>query len=49
LDCPFSTSCPVSRRWERLHSLLRREMEIITFKDLADDTVAAESLLAVNA
>jgi Rrf2 family protein len=44
LDCPFISKCPVSRRWERLHTLLRKEMESITFEELAHEASLADVL-----
>ena len=45
LDCPFIEKCPVSRRWTRLHTLLRKEMESITFEELAQDASSIDMLI----
>ncbi len=33
--CPFSSACPVRRRWARLHHMVLRELERTTFAELA--------------
>jgi Rrf2 family nitric oxide-sensitive transcriptional repressor len=37
-DCPFEPECPIHRRWEPLQEILRKELEKITFDELAQDT-----------
>jgi Rrf2 family protein len=36
-DCPFLDACPVNSKWERVQAAMVREMEAITFKDLAEE------------
>ena len=45
LDCPLETKCPIRRRWGPLHRVLRKELEKITFKDLALETEEIPELL----
>ena len=45
--CPFEEGCPIRRRWDPLQALLRREMEKITFEELANDAKVFELLAAV--
>jgi DNA-binding IscR family transcriptional regulator len=44
-DCPFDSNCPVRFRWARLQSQMIRELEQITFEDLAQDALSVSSLL----
>jgi Rrf2 family protein len=44
-NCPFDNKCPVRFRWTRLQSMIVQELEQITFKDLAQDTLAINDLL----
>ncbi len=44
-DCPFSTRCPVTRRWARLKNTIRDELDRTTFQELVDDALAIESEL----
>lgn len=39
--CPFTSACPVRRRWARLQNLVLRELESITFADLAAESLSA--------
>ncbi len=36
-DCPFEPECPIHRRWEPLLEILRKELEKITFEELAQE------------
>jgi Rrf2 family protein len=47
-DCPFDNNCPVRFRWTRLQSLIVKELEQITFEDLAQDALAVNSLIPVS-
>lgn len=48
LDCPFESACPVRRRWGPLQRILRKELEKITFRELAlESDEIPELLLAV--
>jgi Rrf2 family iron-responsive transcriptional regulator len=44
-DCPFDKSCPVRFRWTRLQSQMIKELEKITFEDLAQDALSVSSRL----
>jgi len=46
LDCPFENRCPVRRRWDRLQALICRELESLTFDQLALEALEAEGLTA---
>jgi len=43
-ECPFDDKCPVRCRWARLQNMILREMEQITFAELAEDASALEGL-----
>jgi Rrf2 family nitric oxide-sensitive transcriptional repressor len=36
--CPFGQNCPVRCRWARLQALILKELESITFDELAQET-----------
>ena len=42
-ECPFSTLCPVTRRWARLKNIIREELERTTFAELVEDAQTIES------
>lgn len=44
-DCPFLSHCPVRSRWGRVQAAMIREMNSITFDELAAD---ADPVLLVN-
>jgi Rrf2 family transcriptional regulator, iron-sulfur cluster assembly transcription factor len=44
-DCPFDNNCPVRFRWTRLQSQIVKELEQITFEDLAQDAHAVNELI----
>jgi Rrf2 family protein len=44
-DCPFDNNCPVRFRWTRLQSQIIKELEQITFEDLAQDALSVNSLI----
>ena len=47
-DCPFDNNCPVRFRWTRLQSQIIRELEQITFEDLAQDSLSVNELLSMG-
>lgn len=47
-NCPFDNHCPVRFRWAKLQSQMALELEKVTFKELAQDSLAADQLLASN-
>jgi Rrf2 family transcriptional regulator, iron-sulfur cluster assembly transcription factor len=47
-DCPFDNNCPVRFRWVRLQSQMVRELEQITFEDLAQDALSINDLIPVS-
>ena len=48
-NCPFDNNCPVRFRWVRLQSQIVRELEQITFEDLARDALSINSLIPIGA
>jgi Rrf2 family protein len=42
--CTFGDVCPVRRRWAKLRSLIRNELESQTFDQLAQDAIEIQSL-----
>ena len=47
-DCPFDNNCPVRCRWARLQSMVMRELEQITFADLAQEASSVQSLASLG-
>jgi Rrf2 family transcriptional regulator, iron-sulfur cluster assembly transcription factor len=47
-DCPFDNNCPVRFRWTRLQSQIIRELEQITFEDLAQDALSINDLIPLD-
>ena len=47
-DCPFDNNCPVRFRWVRLQSQMVRELEQITFEDLAQDALSINDLIPLS-
>ncbi len=47
-SCPFSTACPVRRRWARLQRLVLKELESTTFADLAAEAQGVSVALRVD-
>jgi Rrf2 family protein len=47
-DCPFDNNCPVRFRWTRLQSQIIKELEQITFEDLAQDALSVNGLISMN-
>ncbi len=47
-ECPFDNKCPVRFRWARLQSLMIRELEQITFEDLAQDALSVQGLIQLG-
>ena len=47
-DCPFDNNCPVRFRWTRLQSQIIKELEQITFEDLAQDALSVNGLLSMG-
>jgi DNA-binding IscR family transcriptional regulator len=47
-DCPFDSNCPVRFRWARLQSQMIKELEQITFEDLAQDALSASTRLPIS-
>lgn len=48
-ECPFSTRCPVTRRWARLKNVIRAELEATTFEELVNDALLIESEIRTHA
>ena len=48
VDCPFDNNCPVRFRWTRLQSQIVKELEQITFEDLAQDALSANTLFPIG-
>jgi Rrf2 family protein len=38
-DCPFQSNCPVCPKWGRVQVAMIREMESITFEELAQEAL----------
>lgn len=38
-DCPFQSNCPVRPKWGRVQMAILRELEAVTFHDLARDVI----------
>jgi Rrf2 family iron-sulfur cluster assembly transcriptional regulator len=47
-DCPFDNKCPVRFRWVRLQSQIVKELEQITFEDLAKDALSISDLVPLG-
>jgi Rrf2 family protein len=47
-ECPFSTRCPVTRRWARLKNVIRAELQATTFEELVHDAFLIESELRTD-
>ena len=47
-DCPFDNNCPVRFRWTRLQSQIVRELEQITFEDLAQDALSVNTIFPIG-
>ena len=47
-DCPFDNNCPVRFRWTRLQSQIIKELEQITFEDLAQDALSVNGLISMG-
>ncbi len=47
--CPLSTDCPVRRRWARLRSLLRKELQRTTIAQLAEESAENDAKNALTA
>ena len=47
-DCPFDNNCPVRFRWARLQSQIVRELEQITFEDLAQDALSVKTIFPIG-
>jgi Rrf2 family iron-sulfur cluster assembly transcriptional regulator len=47
-ECPFDNKCPVRFRWARLQSLMVRELEQITFEDLAREAPSVADLIPLG-
>ena len=47
-DCPFDNKCPVRFRWTRLQSQIIKELEQITFEELAQDSLSVNELLSMS-
>jgi Rrf2 family protein len=45
-DCPFDTKCPVRCRWGRLQAVMLRELESVTFDQLAEEAGALDVMLS---
>jgi Rrf2 family iron-sulfur cluster assembly transcriptional regulator len=47
-ECPIDNKCPVRFRWARLQSMMVRELEQITFEDLARDALSVQGLIQLG-
>ncbi|MFZ6026601.1 MAG: RrF2 family transcriptional regulator [Chloroflexota bacterium] len=47
-SCSFGTACPVRKRWIRLRTLIRSELESQTFDLLAQDSEEGKAFLYVS-
>ncbi len=47
-SCPFSSACPVRRRWARLQHMILKELESTTFADLAAEAQGASVALKAD-
>lgn len=47
-ECSFGNKCPVRFRWARLQSMMVRELEQITFDDLAQDALSVQGLIQLG-
>jgi Rrf2 family protein len=47
-DCPFRGGCPVSSKWGRVQAAMVKEMDSITFKDLADEAIEMAGIRSGN-
>ena len=47
-DCPFDNNCPVRFRWTRLQSQIIRELEQITFEELAQDALSVNTIFPIG-
>jgi Rrf2 family protein len=47
-DCPFDNNCPVRFCWTRLQSQIVRELEQITFEDLAQDALSVDTIFPIG-
>jgi Rrf2 family transcriptional regulator, iron-sulfur cluster assembly transcription factor len=47
-DCPLDNNCPVRFRWTRLQSQIVKELEQITFEDLARDSLSVNALIPIG-
>jgi len=47
-NCPFDNNCPVRFRWTLLQSQMVKELEQITFEDLAQDALAIDDLIPLG-
>jgi Rrf2 family protein len=46
--CPFDNKCPVRLRWARIQAMIIRELEQITFEDLAQDALSVQGLIQLG-
>jgi Rrf2 family nitric oxide-sensitive transcriptional repressor len=46
--CPLDNNCPVRFRWIKLQSQIALELEQISFEDLAQDELAANTIFSVG-
>jgi len=47
-ECPFDNQCPVRYRWAKLQSMILKELEQITFDELAQDALSVHGLIQVG-
>ncbi|SRR5581483_7441921 len=45
-DCPFRVNCPVSPKWGRVQVAMLREMEKISFEDLALESLSVPMIMS---
>jgi len=48
-ECPFDDKCPIRCRWASLQNMLLRELEQITFAELAQEADSLEILTSLGA
>ena len=44
VQCPFDSKCPVRKRWGKLQATIVHELESITFDELAQDALEADTI-----
>lgn len=44
-DCPFQANCPVRSKWGRVQATMLREMAVISFEDLAKESLGVPMVM----